>query len=500
MGVFAEIAGELPEECLHDNLIFKYLINKKIEESTAKPTHEFYKFMNDIIPDIPPRRQYMYHMYVAESKQTYCDIKFNDKHDYIYALYKMSQFDCYNVFFSLTPYRYTRKLKRYATSVQGFFIDIDDLDFDVMSMSKEELIEFLADEYGVPMYLMPQTVCKSGHGIHLFYKLYEPFKNEPLREKYAQSLITYFKADFSSSRVTQNIRTPGSYNIKNNPPIKTEMFTINERSAFNLSDLDYFLKTQHEIDEHHNNDNIKKAAKSRATYEKNKALRIANGEPPKPRKPYKKRDKTNKATDHTKATEEKKEKIPLPVDISKMEYYHHFSRKARSWNLIMDLHNYFLRHNGDIYGMRANFFTIMATYCTHMMDEEECKNFLCDYADDEFQSELEEIVRYIYDNLSKGIRYTYRYEKIAKILCFTEEDIRMSYCSFSQERREEATKARKKRYAEKKKAETRYKKQDRVNYVREHFHLSNAELAEVCSVSERTISRIRATLRERGVA
>ena len=71
MGVFAEIAGELPEECLHDNLIFKYLINKKIEESTAKPTHEFYKFMNDIIPDIPPRRNLMYHMYVSESKETY---------------------------------------------------------------------------------------------------------------------------------------------------------------------------------------------------------------------------------------------------------------------------------------------------------------------------------------------------------------------------------------------------------------------------------------------
>ena len=65
MGVFAEIAGELPAECLHDNLIFKYLINKKIEESTAKPTHEFYKFMNDIIPDIPPRRNLMYHMYVS---------------------------------------------------------------------------------------------------------------------------------------------------------------------------------------------------------------------------------------------------------------------------------------------------------------------------------------------------------------------------------------------------------------------------------------------------
>lgn len=103
MGVFAEIAGELPAECLHDNLIFKYLINKKIEESTAKPTHEFYKFMNDIIPDIPPRRNLMYHMYVSESKETYCDLKFDDKHDYIYALYKMSQFDCYNVFSPLPP-------------------------------------------------------------------------------------------------------------------------------------------------------------------------------------------------------------------------------------------------------------------------------------------------------------------------------------------------------------------------------------------------------------
>ena len=249
MGVFAEIAADLPDECLHDNLIFKYLISKEIEESTATPTHEFYKFMHDLIPDIPPRRKLMYHMYVSENKET----------------------------------------------------------------------------------------------------------------------------------------------------------------------------------------------------------------------------------------------------------YHHFSRTARNWNLIMDLHNYFIRHNGDIYGMRASFFTIMATYCTYIMDKEECKSFLSDYADDVFQNELEEIVRYIYQNLSEGTRYTYRYEKIAKILNFTEEDIRMSYCSFSPERREEATRARKKRHAEKKKAETRYKKQDRMRYVREHFELSNAELAEACSVSERTISRIRATIREQDV-
>lgn len=493
MGVFAEIAGELPEECLHDNLIFKYLINKKIEESTAKPTHEFYKFMNDIIPDIPPRRNLMYHMYVSESKETYCDLKFDDKHDYIYALYKMSQFDCYNVFFSLTPYRFTRKKKRYATSVQGFFVDIDDLDFDVISMSKEEIIEFLTEEYGVPTWKLPQYICKSGHGLHLFYLLYDPFKDEPIREKYAESLVTFYKADFSSSRITQNIRTPGSYNIKGTP-IKSELIRVNERSAFNLSDLDFFLKSQEEIDEHHDYAKAKQAAKARATKEKNQAARIANGEDPNPRKPYKKK----KASEKSKSTDKEKEepKRPEPVDISKMEYYHHFSRTARNWNLIMDLHNYFLRHNGDIYGMRANFFTIMATYCTYMMDEVECKNFLCDYADDEFQSELEEIVRYIYHNLSEGTRYTYRYEKIAKILNFTEEDIRMSYCSFSPERREEATKARKKRYAEKKKAETRYKKQDRTRFVREHFDLSNAELAEACGVSERTISRIRATLRK----
>ena len=71
----------------------------------------------------------------------------------------------------------------------------------------------------------------------------------------------------------------------------------------------------------------------------------------------------------------------------------------------------------------------------------------------------------------------------------------MSCCSFSAERRVEATKNRKKRAAEKKKAATAAKKRNRTNYVRNNFNKSNAELALECQVSERTISRIRATIR-----
>ena len=85
----------------------------------------------------------------------------------------------------------------------------------------------------------------------------------------------------------------------------------------------------------------------------------------------------------------------------------------------MDLHNYFIRHDGDIYGLRAKFFTIMATYSTYIMEENKCKEFLSGYADDDFQSELEEIVRFIYKKASQKEKYTYRYEKIAEILCFT---------------------------------------------------------------------------------
>ena len=40
-------------------------------------------------------------MYVSEDKVTYADLKYDDLYDYINALYKMSQYDCYNVFFSL---------------------------------------------------------------------------------------------------------------------------------------------------------------------------------------------------------------------------------------------------------------------------------------------------------------------------------------------------------------------------------------------------------------
>lgn len=492
MGVMSEIAGTLPEKYLHDNLIFKYLINKKVEESDAKAPWEFRKFFYDLLPDVPEDKKLKYHMYVSEDKVTYTDLKYDDLYDYINALYKMSQYDCYNVFFSLTPYRYERKTKSNATQVKGFFIDIDDLDFDVMSMSKEDIIEFLTTEYNVPKSLLPQYVTKSGHGLHLFMVLYDPFKNEAVREKYARSLVTHYKADFSSSLITQNIRTPMSYNVKA-VPIKTELIRINERSGFNLSDLDYFLKSEEEIEKHRAEENAKTMAKRRATMAANQAERIANGEPANPRKSYKKKKADTKSTEKTEEPV-KSDKIPKPIDVSNFEYYHNFSKNARNWNLIMDLHNYFIRHEGDIYGLRAKFFTIMATYSTYIMDEDKCKEFLSGYADDDFQSELEEIVRFIYKKASQKEKYTYRYEKIAEILCFTEEDIRMSYCSFSEERRVEATKNRKKRAAEKKKAATATKKRNRTNYVRENFSKSNAELALECQVSERTISRIRATI------
>ena len=37
MGYMSEIAGNWPEEYLNDNLIFKCLVTKQIEESDAKP-------------------------------------------------------------------------------------------------------------------------------------------------------------------------------------------------------------------------------------------------------------------------------------------------------------------------------------------------------------------------------------------------------------------------------------------------------------------------------
>ena len=488
MSVMSEIAIDLEDWQLNDYQIFKYLIEQKIENESEATPFKFYNFFDKMLPEISSRQKRRFHMDVSTPYGDHVDLMFEDRRDYIRALYTMSKHDCYNVFFSLTPYKLKKKTNENSTIVQGFFIDIDDLDFDVLAMSEQEVIEYIKTEYNVPEALLPKFICQSGHGLHLFYNLWDPLEDKVKREQIAQSLVTFYRADFSSSLITQNIRVPGSYNAKTKP-LKTNFFEANSRSAFFLHNFDFFMKTPEEIQAHRLEENKKRAEKSAATRAKNKAARLAKGQ----LQPSKNTDKSGKFCNNT---SEASSNIPAPdpVNISGMEYYHNFSKHARRWNLLKDLHNYFLRHEGYIYGHRASFITILSNYCWYFMNIDECKEYCSQYINDDFKVEMERIVDFIYSKPLKE-RYTYRYEKIAAVLGFTEEDIRMSYCSFSEERRKEAKKRNKKSENEKKKAETRNKKKLIYDLVAENINLSAKELANMCGVSERTIYRIKDSLR-----
>ena len=304
---------------MSDYLEFKNTVEEQIENDHSPIPDDFSHFYYRMLPDIPPRKVLRYHMFVSTPQGNSVNLTFTDKYDYIRALYAMSKHDNYNVFFSLIPYRKKKKTKANATHAQGFFVDIDGLDFDVLSMTKEEVIDFLVTEYGVPENLLPQLVSKSGHGLHLFYWLCGPIKDENIRRKIAESLVTYYKADFCSSRITQNIRVIGSWNVKRTP-VKTEYFMVNDRGGFFIDDFKHFVKTKEEIEEHKISENKKRAAKSAATRAKNEAERIARGEPPKARK--------KKNQQPTEQKEDEKER-PKAVDISKLEYFHYFSPHAR---------------------------------------------------------------------------------------------------------------------------------------------------------------------------
>ena len=293
---------------MSDYLDFKRTVEKEIENDHSDIPDDFRYFFYRLLPDIPSRKVMRYHMYVSTPQGNSVDLTFTDRYDYVRALYAMSKNDNYNVFFSLIPYRKKRKTKANATHAQGFFIDIDGLDFDVLSMTKEEVIDFLMTEYGVPSHLLPQMICKSGHGLHLFMWLWEPIKDENIRRKIAESLVTYYKADFCSSRITQNIRVPGSFNVKASP-LKTEYYMINDHGGFFIDEFKHFMKSKEEIEDYKISENKKRAAKSAATRAKNEAERIARGEPPKQRK--------KKNQQPTEQKEEKKER-PKPVDISNL--------------------------------------------------------------------------------------------------------------------------------------------------------------------------------------
>jgi len=126
------------------------------------------------------------------------------------------------------------------------------------------------------------------------------------------------------------------------------------------------------------------------------------------------------------------------------------------------------------------------------MTEDQCIEFCKKYFDESFYPELESTVAKAYYNSF----YRYRYTLIAKLLEFTDEDIKESYSCFSEERKAEAKKKKSRIQCEKRKQKNADFKSDRYEYIKENINEPVKMLAFACNCSARTINRIKAEIRK----
>ena len=130
------------------------------------------------------------------------------------------------------------------------------------------------------------------------------------------------------------------------------------------------------------------------------------------------------------------------------------------------------------------------------MPEEQAVLSVNQYIDHEFEPEAAEIVKSVYHAKHD---YQYTNKRIAELLSFTEADLKHSYACYTEEQREQAKKQTNHRYDEKRYQKSReekaFQKQSRKDYIKDHFHEKNGELAKALSCSVRTVQYIKAELR-----
>lgn len=393
-----------------------------------------------------------------------------------YALYSATAMDAF-----YTPCIYdgwrTAGNARYTKVV---FVDIDGLDsIDLINMDNEEIKDWLCESYNIPDELLPNWCVCSGHGIHLYYIIEEIDFTDVAQlhtyENYIKSLICYFKGDMICKNRNHILRLPYSQNCKEEI-ITTKLHKLNDSTDYDISRLDYFNCTDDEILKYKDYLSAKRKTNN------------------KPRRVSTKTVKSNINRKH-----EIKYEHCVPVE--SLNYFSDFNSHSRYWNIIKDLHNYYVRHNGDIYGMRNEFIHILACFLRIVqMSLDEAEDYIEVYCTVDFLDEAIITVEKIYNREIKKL-YHYSNESIAELLNFTEDDYIKSYCAYREKERLEKRQRACKRAKDKQLAKRRAKNNKTKNgirlYVSENMNMPSSELAILCGVSVRTIQRIKKAIQKK---
>lgn len=483
---------------IKSSIFFAYEVWETLKESDRQTPEPLTKeFLYDIFPKMSGR-EYIWAM-AAVGNDTY-NFSFRNVDSALRGFGTLIN-ENINLYFSpaiFTGWRVDKNVSRINT----IYIDIDDINgIDFSNMSEADIVNYLVDTFDLPQDLLPNWCVCSGHGLHLYYLVDEMNLKDTTdteeRLKYTDYLITYFKADTSCRNKSRILRFPNSRNVKNMDDIRiTRLFHLNQSTDRSIRRLDYFATSENIINNYIAECNAHKAEKRRQTMLANGTIYQKKSSEAPLRAPKPEPVKSKSAKELPKNTECPSLWIPPHPELK--VYTSPLPSTARYKKIIRDLHNWAARRRGVPAGYRAIFTHILAVFLKRMnVDEEIAVIRAEEYLDADFMEEAETIIRNVYSTKTK---YMYRNERIAELLDFTEEDLKDSFCAYTEKQRKKAHQKAVNEYEYKRfnaKRQAAYeKRQTRYEYIRRHSGDTVASLAKELKCSERTIRYYKAKLKK----
>lgn len=454
---------------------FKKEVTESIASNLNKKDPELENFLRAVLPET----DYNYYLFVKSKGGIPINIRY-DYEEYIRATIAITDFEVETYYF---PVAFTGWRDNQGTfnHFRCIYVDIDHTDINPLSMSEKEIRQYLKASFDVPDRLLPQyCVASSSGGIHCIWLTEDIYESE-VRDGITRKMITYFGGDHNTFPRSHPYRIPTSYNCKREVPTKSKLMTLCSNPRYTASELEFFSKTETEIDQYFKEEKAKTTAKRLETLARNKEKHSATT-----------KGNNSKPTEKTTYKRYKDKSDYTLTPNTNVKYYTNFKPKARYKNLLGDLNNYYVNRRGNINGYRHTFIFLICNYARIFMTKKECTELCNQYVTEEFEDEMHSIIESVYDS---GYTYYYNFSTIARLLDFSEYDIRISYCSFSKEIKQERRKKRNKDYYQRKKHQNKTEAAKTREYNRCIIELCIdrpvKEIAQYCNLSVSSIYRIR---------
>jgi hypothetical protein len=496
------VKDSIPDYVFDYNIsIDKYALEHELSELIEEGIFEDKTLLREFLENIVPYTGDQHYIYVIDDAGIFSNIRYN-REEYIDALCCLSQYELTlflhpSSFSGWITEKNTRAARCLYVDIDdiGMYADVTDKETavnfikDVYGLTDEQMPQYLSlSGRGIHLiYLIDDMYFwDTSKIIKKKRKKCEPVEKEPcpfrcncpnsemctnsdvcinrdIYKRYNASLISSFDADFTGNNISHMYRCPTSYNVKERP-IKGKLFRINNSDSRDIHRLDWALKTDEEIVQYRRSYYSRRNEKGLITKERNlkrkqEFLNSLNGltleefikldnisieDRELAKKLLRKQNKPKKNSNNSKVINPDKNTPEIDIDdlfentalpYKHLRYYDNYKPENRTWNLLLDLHNFFIRHEG-LLASRNMFFFIIANYLRCMGHPDYYAIKYCDrYCDRAYRNEMINTIKATYHNETK---YQFTYGYIALALGFSDEDIELSYCNFSAERKKEA--------------------------------------------------------------